>query len=65
MSNLGLIKFCKENDINYKATSVGDKNVLEEMMKSNYILGGEQSGHIIFKELANTGERVIFSKTVR
>lgn len=56
MSNLGFIKFCEKNDINFVATSVGDKYVLEEMLKSNYILGGEQSGHIIFKELANTGD---------
>ena len=56
MSNLGFIKFCEENDINFVSTAVGDKYVLEEMIKSNYILGGEQSGHIIFKELANTGD---------
>lgn len=56
MSNLGFIKFCEENDINFVATAVGDKYVLEEMLKENYILGGEQSGHIIFKELANTGD---------
>ena len=56
MSNLGLTKFCENNDINYVATKVGDKYVLEEMLKSNYIVGGEQSGHIIFKELANTGD---------
>ena len=56
MSNLGFIKFCEKNDINFAATSVGDKYVLQEMLKSNYILGGEQSGHIIFKELANTGD---------
>jgi len=56
MSNLGLIKYCKENDINFIPTKVGDKYVLDEMMKHNYIIGGEQSGHIIFKELANTGD---------
>ena len=56
MSNLGFIKFCEENNIDFVSTSVGDKYVLEEMIKSNYILGGEQSGHIIFKELANTGD---------
>ena len=56
MSNLGFIKFCKENDINFIPTKVGDKYVLDEMMKHNYIIGGEQSGHIIFKELANTGD---------
>ena len=56
MTNLGFIKFCEDNDINFVATSVGDKYVLQEMMKSGYIIGGEQSGHIIFKELANTGD---------
>ena len=56
MTNLGFIKFCEENDINFVSTAVGDKYVLEEMIKSNFILGGEQSGHIIFKELANTGD---------
>ncbi len=56
MSNLGFIKFCEENDINFASTAVGDKYVLREMIQKNYILGGEQSGHIIFKELANTGD---------
>lgn len=56
MSNLGFIIFCRENDINFIPTKVGDKYVLDEMMKHNYIIGGEQSGHIIFKELANTGD---------
>lgn len=56
MSNLGFIKFCEENDINFVPTSVGDKYVLEEMLQNDYILGGEQSGHIIFKDYANTGD---------
>jgi len=56
MSNLGFIKFCEENDINFASTSVGDKYVLKEMLESNYILGGEQSGHVIFKDYANTGD---------
>ena len=56
MSNMGLKKFCKENDINFVDTKVGDKYVLREMLKEDYIIGGEQSGHIIFKELANTGD---------
>ena len=64
MSNLGLIKFCEENDINFVATRVGDKYVLEEMLKGGYILGGEQSGHIIFKELANTGDGELSSLQV-
>lgn len=56
MSNLGLVKFCEENNINFCATKVGDKYVLDEMQKNDFILGGEQSGHIIFKEYANTGD---------
>lgn len=56
MSNLGFVKFCKENDINFVDTQVGDKYVLEEMLKNEHVLGGEQSGHIIFKEHANTGD---------
>ncbi len=56
MSNMGLKKFCEEKGINFVDTKVGDKYVLREMLKENYIIGGEQSGHIIFKELANTGD---------
>lgn len=56
MSNLGLIKFCNKYDINFETTKVGDRYVLEKMLEHNYILGGEQSGHIIFKEYANTGD---------
>ena len=56
MSNLGFIKCCEKNGINGIKTKVGDKYVLEEMLKEDYVLGGEQSGHIIFKELATTGD---------
>ena len=56
MSNLGFVKFCEKNDINFIATKVGDRYVLEEMLKNNYILGGEQSGHVIFKQFATTGD---------
>lgn len=56
MSNLGLVKYCQNNDINFIATKVGDRYVLEEMLEKDYIIGGEQSGHIIFKEFANTGD---------
>lgn len=56
MSNLGLVKFCEENNINFISTKVGDRYVLEEMLLKGYILGGEQSGHIIYKEYANTGD---------
>ena len=56
MSNLGLVKFCEANDINFVATKVGDRYVLEKMLECNYIVGGEQSGHVIFKDYANTGD---------
>jgi len=56
MSNLGFVKFCEKNDINFVATKVGDRYVLENMLENDYVVGGEQSGHIIFKEIANTGD---------
>lgn len=59
MSNLGLSIFAKNNDINIVQTKVGDKYVLEEMLKCNYSFGGEQSGHIIFKNFNTTGDGII------
>ena len=56
MSNLGLKEFCKNNGINFVQTKVGDKYVLREMLEKGYSLGGEQSGHIILKDYANTGD---------
>ena len=47
MSNLGLKKYSKENNLNFVETKVGDRYVLEEMLNKDYNLGGEQSGHII------------------
>ena len=59
MSNLGLRNFCKKHDINFVSTKVGDRYVLEEMLKENYILGGEQSGHIIFLDYNTTGDGLV------
>ena len=56
MSNFGFGKFCDENDIRFVATKVGDRYVLEEMLLEDYVLGGEQSGHVIFREFATTGD---------
>lgn len=56
MTNMGFVKFCKENSLNFVATKVGDKYVLEEMLVGDYSLGGEQSGHIIMKDFATTGD---------
>jgi len=59
MSNLGLIKFCEDNGIKFLSTKVGDKYVLEEMITNHSSLGGEQSGHIILKDYATTGDGLL------
>lgn len=59
MSNLGLHLAFKKAGINVKQVQVGDRYVLEEMLKSHVILGGEQSGHIIFLEHNTTGDGLI------
>lgn len=56
MSNFGMQEFGRRNDIKIVSTSVGDRYVLEEMLKSGYCLGGEESGHIIFSDFAKTGD---------
>lgn len=61
MSNLGLHVAAKENDINLEVTSVGDRYVLEEMLKSGYNLGGEQSGHLVFLDYNTTGDGTMSS----
>ena len=59
MSNLGLDIAAKQNNINLLKTKVGDRYVLEEMLKNDFVLGGEQSGHIIFLEYNTTGDGLI------
>ena len=59
MSNLGLVKFCDKKGIKFLSTKVGDKYVLEEMITNNSSLGGEQSGHIILKDYATTGDGLL------
>lgn len=56
MSNLGLRLFTKEHGLTMLCTDVGDRNVLEEMERGGFILGGEQSGHTIFRRYATTGD---------
>ena len=56
MSNLGLRVFCKEHGLTMGCTPVGDRNVLEEMERGGFMLGGEQSGHTIFRRYATTGD---------
>lgn len=59
MSNLGFDKVLEEHQIASVKTKVGDRYVLEEMLKSDYVLGGEQSGHIIFLEHNTTGDGLL------
>ncbi len=59
MSNLGLELCLKEAGIRLLRTPVGDRYVLEQMLKGGYVLGGEQSGHIIFLEHNTTGDGIV------
>ncbi len=61
MSNLGLNKYAENNDINLIQTKVGDRYVLEEMLKNGYNLGGEQSGHVICLDYNPTGDGILTS----
>ena len=59
MSNLGFIRAMQALDINVETTAVGDRYVLEKMLADNHSLGGEQSGHIIMRHYANTGDGLL------
>ncbi len=61
MSNLGLNKFADENGLELKQTKVGDRYVLEEMLKNGYNIGGEKSGHIIMLDYNPTGDGILTS----
>ncbi len=64
MSNFGLYKALDEIGVAYEKTAVGDKYVYERMAEKGFILGGEQSGHIIFSKYATTGDGVLTSLKV-
>jgi phosphoglucosamine mutase len=59
MSNLGLEKLLNEHDIEVVRAAVGDRAVLEEMIKQGCALGGEQSGHTIFSDYSTTGDGIL------
>ena len=61
MSNLGLNKYAEQNKFKLIQTKVGDRYVLEEMLKNGYNLGGEQSGHIILLDYNPTGDGILTS----
>ena len=59
MSNLGLERALERDGIKLLRTPVGDKYVLEEMVRAGAVLGGEQSGHVIFRQYATTGDGML------
>jgi len=59
MSNLGLRVACKRYGFNYHASKVGDRYVLEDMLKLGSVIGGEESGHMIFLDQHTTGDGII------
>ena len=59
MSNLGLERALDRDGIKLLRTPVGDKYVLEEMVRTGAVLGGEQSGHVIFRQFATTGDGLL------
>lgn len=61
MSNLGLNKFARDNGLELLQTKVGDRYVLEEMLRDGYNLGGEQSGHVILLDYNPTGDGILTS----
>ncbi len=61
MSNIGLYKALDEEGIGYEKTNVGDRFVYENMAQNGYVVGGEQSGHIILSKYATTGDGILTS----
>ena len=59
MANLGCINYLKENGVDVELTSVGDKYVPQALEKEDLSIGGETSGHIIFRDFANTGDGIL------
>jgi phosphoglucosamine mutase len=59
MSNFGLYKALDKIGIGYEKTAVGDRFVYENMKANGHLIGGEQSGHIIFRKFAHTGDGLI------
>ena len=64
MSNYGLENFLKKEKIHFSRSKVGDRYVKEQMKKTNFNLGGEQSGHIILGKFATTGDGLLVALEV-
>lgn len=61
MSNIGFHRYLEDNGMKAEVTKVGDRYVLESMLKTGSVLGGEQSGHMIFLNYTTTGDGVLSS----
>ncbi len=61
MSNMGLFKALDELGVGYETTTVGDRYVYENMIQNGHMIGGEQSGHIILRKYATTGDGILTS----
>ena len=59
MTNLGLEVALKQQGLKLLRAQVGDRYVLEEMKKGGYVLGGEQSGHLVFLNYSTTGDGIL------
>jgi phosphoglucosamine mutase len=59
MSNVGFLKYLKELEIKHVITDVGDSNVIRAMKKNDAIIGGEDSGHLIFSKYNTTGDGIL------
>ncbi|MCQ2467160.1 MAG: phosphoglucosamine mutase [Clostridia bacterium] len=64
MSNFGLYKAFDKEGIKYEKTAVGDRFVYENMKANNHLIGGEQSGHIIYRKYAHTGDGLLTAITI-
>ena len=61
MSNMGLLRALEELGVGYETTQVGDRYVYEAMVQGDHMIGGEQSGHIILRKYASTGDGILTS----
>ncbi len=59
MSNLGLRLACRKHGLRHHASGVGDRRVLEDMQRLGAVIGGEESGHIVFLEHHSTGDGIL------
>ena len=64
MTNSGLAKYFEKKNINFVRSEVGDRNIINEMKKNNFVLGGEPSGHIILNNMSSSGDGLLASLEV-